>query len=70
MTVYVDRLRAIRRCHMWADSTDDLYALANQLGLKREWAQVNRGRIHFDLTPAQRAKAISLGVQEWVRIPK
>lgn len=73
MSVYVDRIQCwpthIRcfkagACHMWADTPDELHAMARRIGLRRGWFQ-NHGRLpHYDLTPARRAKAIANGAQE------
>lgn len=69
MTVYVDEIRmwptTIRcfregSCHLMADTLDELHAFACQLGLRRGWYQETTAA-HYDLTPARRAKAITLG---------
>jgi hypothetical protein len=36
--------------HMVADSSDELHAFANALGLKREWYQEHATHPHYDLT--------------------
>jgi hypothetical protein len=66
VAVYVDRLcdwgwRLGPSCHLVADSEAELHAFAARLGLRRGWAQVRRGRVHYDLTRARRARAVRLG---------
>ena len=44
---------------MYADSLEELHAMAVQIGMKREWFQ-NKPRLpHYDLTPRRR-RAVSL----------
>lgn len=48
--------------HMMADSTDELLAMADRIGLNRKWLQ--RGgtsREHFDVSKAYRLRAIAAG---------
>jgi hypothetical protein len=50
--------------HLQADTTDELHAFAERLGLRREWFQSRPGRPendHYDLTQAGRARALELG---------
>lgn len=49
---------------MYADSLDDLHAMANWIGLKRSWFQNNKHLQHYDLTPSKRALAIRYGAIE------
>lgn len=64
MSVYVDSARnkfgRMQMCHMMADSLEELHAMAEAIGLKREWFQ-NKGTPHYDVCQAKRAKAIELG---------
>lgn len=59
-------------CHMWADTEDELHAMAKKIGMKKEWFQ-NHGKLpHYDLVPTRRAAAIRYGaiemsVLEWKR---
>lgn len=82
MTVYVDPLqdRGVRIgrigpvwCHMAADTSAELHAMAERIGMKPEWVQ-NPGTQteHYDLVPtrrdlAVRYGAVELGVKEFVR---
>ena len=70
MTVYVDPLmnhgwvlhgRSTPNCHMFTDGPlEELHALAETIGLRREWFQDKRVP-HYDLTPENRAAAIAAG---------
>ena len=54
-------------CHMWAATPADepaLHALAERIGLRRQWYQRHQVVSHYDLTPAWRAKAIAAGAVE------
>lgn len=70
MSVYVDQLvdygwrmrgRKTKSCHMIADTLDELHAMAETIGLKREWFQP-KSFPHYDLTPRRRAQALAEGV--------
>ena len=67
MPVYVDNqqnpYRGMKMCHMLADSTPELHAMADKLGLKRQWFQDN-GTPHYDICQAKRKLAISFGAIE------
>lgn len=73
MTVYVDSVRMRARVgrltanwsHLTADTTEELLAFADRLGLKTSWVQ-NPGHVwkeHFDVTDSKREMAIRLGAQ-------
>jgi len=47
-------------CHLFADSTDELHAFAERIGLLRNWFQGD----HYDLTPKRRAVAVAAGALE------
>jgi Protein of unknown function (DUF4031) len=50
--------------HMQADTADELHAMAERLGLRREWFQSKPARPwhdHYDLTAQRRELAIELG---------
>lgn len=55
-----------RWCHLWCDPGDEeiLHALAQKIGLKREWFQHNRILNHYDLVPSKRKLALHEGAQE------
>ena len=69
MAVYVDRMRAAYRnmvmCHMLADSTDELMAMADRIGVARRHIQ-NPGTPyeHFDICLSKRAIALRAGAIE------
>ncbi|MGA2491888.1 MAG: DUF4031 domain-containing protein [Roseiarcus sp.] len=67
MTVYVDDVRhsfgRMIMCHMWADSLDDLLAMADAIGVQRKWLQrpPKASWIHFDVSLGVKAKALRRG---------
>ena len=69
MAVYVDdmeaRFRGMIMCHMLADSTAELLAMADKIGLQRKWLQRpgDPGE-HFDVSKAKKALAIKHGAKE------
>lgn len=73
MAVYVDDMRRPARVgrlnsrwsHMFADTTDELVAMAKALGLRPDWIQkAGTHREHFDLTEPKRLEAIRLGATQ------
>lgn len=69
MAVYVDTMRAAFKgmimCHMFADSHEELMAMAKRLELKPEWIQDPfTYREHFDISRTKRDKALRLGAKE------
>lgn len=71
MSVYVDELNTYETklrykvwCHMTADSEDELHAMADLIGLKREWFQARTRTPHYDLVPSKRALAVKHGAIE------
>lgn len=74
VTVYVDQLFTTRQtrqwpyksaCHLTADSTEELLAFAQQIGLRADWLQKpGQWHEHFDLTEGKRAEAVRLGAVE------
>lgn len=67
--VYVDNARTplgrMKMCHMVADTTEELLAMADRIGVARKWLK-NPGEYkeHFDVALAKRDRAISAGVEE------
>lgn len=65
MAVYVDSafipFRRMLMCHMIADSLPELHAMANCIGMRMEWFQLNASFPHYDVAKGRRAHAIRLG---------
>lgn len=74
MAVYVDDMRmqadvpnggrvvSARWSHLMADTDEELHEFAQQLGLRREWAQYEgTWKSHYDVTDSVRARALRLG---------
>ncbi len=73
MTVYVDDMhespvgefRRMKMSHMIADSTDELLAMADKIGVQRKWLQhAGTEREHFDIAKSKRALAVQHGAVE------
>lgn len=69
MGVYVDGMRAafgrMRMCHMVADSTDELLAMADHIGVDRRWFQkAGTAHEHFDICMSKRRLAVEAGAAE------
>lgn len=70
MTVYVDPARwpygRMLMCHMWADTLDELLAMADRIGVARKWLQQppKASWVHFDVCKSMRAKAVAAGAVE------
>lgn len=70
MAVYVDNMQAsfgrMIMCHMWADSLEELLAMADQIGVSRRWLQQppKASWVHFDVAKSKRALAIHYGAIE------
>jgi hypothetical protein len=78
MSVYVDDMRApfgnMVMCHMWADSDNELLAMADRIRVQRKWIQGhpvlsfgshrNASWVHFDIALSKRALAVKLGAIE------
>lgn len=69
MAVYVDNVRAQYRgmvmCHMLADSTAELLAMADRIGVDRKHLQdAGTYREHFDICLTKRAAAREAGALE------
>lgn len=67
MAVYVDDVRhsfgRMIMCHMWADTEEELHAMAAQLGLRRSWFQKppKASWKHYDISLGVKEKALKLG---------
>lgn len=70
MSVYVDNMRAqfgrMVMCHMLADSTEELLAMADRIGVQRKWLQHPGDPMHehFDIALSKRALAVKAGAIE------
>ena len=69
MTVYVDRLmdygwRLGPSCHMFADTLEELHAMAKAIGMKYSWFQDKPALPHYDLVESRRKRAIAQGAIE------
>ncbi len=68
MTIYVDPLHHYgfkgEWCHMAGDSLEELHAMAERIGLRREWFQDKPRFPHYDIHWFGRQKAIELGAWE------
>lgn len=55
-------------CHMVADSTEELFEMADAIGVQRRWVQ-HQGtpREHFDICKAKRELAVEHGAMEATR---
>lgn len=75
MGVYVDDVRLpfqrMVMCHMWADTLDELLAMADKIGVQRKWIQGhptlsfgkhrNASWVHFDISLGKKDLAIKAG---------
>lgn len=73
MTVYVDdmhttpmgKLGRMKMCHMIADTTEELLAMADRIGVQRKWLQkAGTPHEHFDISMSKRAVAVAAGAVE------
>ena len=69
MAVYVDDARLpfgrMLMCHMMADTTEELLAMADRIGVARKWIQFpGTYREHFDIALSKRALAVQAGAIE------
>jgi hypothetical protein len=67
VTVYVDDVRhrygRMIMCHMWADTLDELLAMADRIGVAKRWLQKppKATWLHFDVCVSKKAAAIAAG---------
>lgn len=67
MAVYVDDVRHPFRgmvmCHMWADTLDELHAMADAIGIDRRWFQKppKASWEHYDISLSKKAMALARG---------
>lgn len=69
MSVYVDDMQApfgrMVMCHMLADTTEELLAMADMVGVARRWIQKpGQPGEHFDICMSKRALAVKAGAKE------
>ena len=69
MAVYVDNMQApfgrMKMCHMAADSTEELLAMADKIGVDRKWLQKEgTWQEHFDIALSKRKLAVEAGAIE------
>ena len=73
MAVYVDdmyrypmgQFRRMKMSHMIADSTEELLAMADRIGVDRKWLQYpGTYKEHFDIALSKRALAVKAGAVE------
>lgn len=50
-------------CHLLADTVEELHAMAERIGLRRDWFQ-SHGMPHYDICREKRQLAISAGARE------
>jgi hypothetical protein len=70
MPVYVDQPMTWAKlyknyCHMYADTVDELHAMAAKLGLRRSWFQADIDHPHYDIASSKRRLAIQYGAVEF-----
>lgn len=70
MAVYVDDpihpFGRMKMCHMWADTEDELFGMADRIGVARKWVQrpPKASWLHFDIAKSKRALAVQHGAIE------
>lgn len=73
MTVYVDdmyqtplgKFGRMRMSHMMADTTEELLAMADTIGVDRRWIQYpGTEEEHFDIAMSKRKRAVEAGAVE------
>lgn len=67
MTVYVDdvrhKFRHMTMCHMWADTLEELLAMARRIGVQPKWLQQppKASWVHFDVSIGKKDLARKYG---------
>lgn len=67
MTVFVDdvrhKFRHMTMCHMWADTIDELLAMARRIGVQAKWLQEppKASWVHFDIALGKKELALKYG---------
>lgn len=67
MTVFVDDVRLpfgrMVMCHLWADTDEELHAMADRIGVARRWFQQppKASWKHYDISLGMKAKALAAG---------
>jgi hypothetical protein len=70
MSVYVDDMEApfgrMKMCHMYADTHEELVAMADAIGVARKWIQHlgHPVKEHFDIALSKRKLAVECGAIE------
>lgn len=69
MSVYVDDMQwpfgRMLMCHMIADTSEELHAMADAIGVARKWCQFpGTYKEHYDIAQSKRALAVTLGAVE------
>jgi len=69
MAVYVDNMKAkfgrMTMCHMVADTSEELHAMAQRIGVARRWCQhAGTYREHYDICLSKRTLAVAAGAKE------
>ena len=72
MACYVDTVRAYpgaglrfaEYCHLLADTSEELHAMADAIGMPRRFFQDHPWRWHYDLPSHLREHAVRLGARE------
>lgn len=70
MAVYIDDFNApfgrMRMCHMVADTTEELLAMCDKIGVQKKWIQYpGTYNEHFDICLSKKKKAIEAGAIAW-----
>lgn len=76
MAVYVDDMLMpfgrMKMCHMVADTSDELHAMAERIGVARRWAQYpGTPAEHYDISKGKREIALAHGAVAipWRELP-